>query len=117
MQKQHLRFGQGFKVVASTRRGQVAQMTLKPGAIEGGPNNRHAGADQWLFVVSGRGTANVNGRSEPLRAGTLLMIEHGERHQIRNTGRLPLRTLNFYAPRAYTAGGNELPPARPRPRR
>lgn len=104
MKKKHLRFGRGFSVLMGTRRGQVAQMTLAPGQIEGGPNNRHDGADQWLFVVSGRGVAMVNGRPHTLRAGTLLMIERGERHQIRNTGRLPLKTLNFYAPRTYTSG-------------
>jgi hypothetical protein len=30
------------------------------------------------------------------RARTLLLIERGEAHEIRNTGRRPLRTLNFY---------------------
>jgi mannose-6-phosphate isomerase-like protein (cupin superfamily) len=44
-----------------------------------------------------------------LRAGTLLLIERGERHEIRNTGRAPLRTLNVYVPPAYRKDGNELP--------
>lgn len=117
MQKKHLRFGLGFKVLMSTRRGQAAQMTLPPGGMEGGAGNRHGGTDQWLFVVSGTGKAMVEGRPHRLRAGVLLLIERGERHQIHNTGRLPLKTLNFYAPRAYTAGGNELRAARPDPRR
>ena len=113
MQRKHLRFGKGFKIVMGTRRGQAAQMTLAPGGIEGGPGNRHGGADQWLFVVSGRGVALVEGKPHPLRTGSLLLIERGERHQIRNTGRGLLKTLNFYAPPAYTASGNELPAAKP----
>jgi hypothetical protein len=32
---------------------QAAQMTLTAGQTEGGPTNRHHGADQWLYVVSG----------------------------------------------------------------
>jgi len=113
MKIKHPRFGLGFKVLMGTRRGQAAQMTLAPGAVEGGPYNRHGGADQWLYVISGRGMAMIEGRQQALRAGTLLLIERGERHQIRNTGRTPLKTLNFYAPPAYTASGNELPAAKP----
>jgi hypothetical protein len=30
-------------------------------------------------------------------------------HEIKNTGRDKLVTLNFYVPPAYTAGGEELP--------
>jgi oxalate decarboxylase/phosphoglucose isomerase-like protein (cupin superfamily) len=47
-----------------------------------------------------------------LRAGTLLLIEHGDQHEICNNGREPLRTLNFYVPPAYTKSGDELPPAK-----
>jgi mannose-6-phosphate isomerase-like protein (cupin superfamily) len=93
----------------SNRRSQAAAMAIAPGRSEGDPDNRHAGADQWLFVVAGRGVAWVNGRRRPLRAGVLLLIEQGDRHEIRNTGRTLLRTLNFYTPPAYRADGSELP--------
>ena len=83
-----------------TRRSQAAEMVIPPGDQEGGPGNRHA-ADQWLFVVSGSGVARVNRRSIPLRSGSLILIEKGEVHEIRNTGRVPLKTLNFYTPPAY----------------
>jgi mannose-6-phosphate isomerase-like protein (cupin superfamily) len=108
MQKARLRFGTGFKVVLGNRRAQAATMTIAPGDSEGGPDNRHRGADQWLFVESGSGTAIVEGRHHPLRAGTLILIERGNRHEIRNTGRRPLRTLNIYVPPAYTKSGDEL---------
>jgi mannose-6-phosphate isomerase-like protein (cupin superfamily) len=107
-----LRFGKGFKVVAGNRRSQAATMTLEPGACEGGPDNRHRGADQWLFVESGQGVAVVNGARTPLRAGSLVLIERGDTHEIRNTGRRPLKTLNLYVPPAYTSGGDELPRGR-----
>ncbi len=95
MQRKTLRFGKGFKVVLGNRRSQAAQMVIMPGAAEGSATNRHAGADQWLFVVAGRGTATINRRRYALAPNTLLLIEHGDRHQIRNTGRVPLETLNF----------------------
>jgi len=82
-------------------------MTLAPGDCEGGPDNRHRGADQWLFVQSGSGAAIVNGRRIRLRDGSLVLIERGDIHEIRNTGRAPLRTLNVYVPPAYTKSGDE----------
>ena len=112
MKQKTLRFGRGFRVVFGNARSQAAEMVLPPGESEGGPDNRHRGADQWLFVVAGSAQAVVNGRRRALRAGTLLLIERGETHQIRNTGRTPLRTLNVYVPPAYTAGGDELPRGR-----
>ena len=84
-------------------------MVLAPGKAEGGTGNRHRGADQWLFVVSGRGEAIVSGKRHALRPGSLLWIERKEKHEIRNTGRALLRTLNFYSPPAYRKDGDPLP--------
>jgi mannose-6-phosphate isomerase-like protein (cupin superfamily) len=113
MKRKHIRFGKGFKVVLGNRRVQAAQMTLSPGQSEGGPSNRHRNSDQWLYVAGGRGTAIIKGKPYPLRAGTLMLIEHGDRHEIRNTGRQLLKTLNLYSPPGYTATGDELPAAKP----
>ncbi|HEX4590500.1 MAG TPA: cupin domain-containing protein [Gemmataceae bacterium] len=112
MKHKSLRFGHGFRVALTNRRSQAAEMVLAAGESEGGPDNRHRGADQWLYVVSGSGAATVNGRRLPLKAGTLLLIERGDRHEIRNTGRGVLRTVNVYVPPAYTAAGEELPAGR-----
>ena len=113
MKRKTLRFGKGFNVVFGNRRAQAAQMVIEPGNAEGNANNRHAGAAQWLFVVSGSGIATINDRRYPLRDGTLLLIERGDRHEIRNTGKRTLKTLNVYVPPAYTAAGNELPAGKP----
>src|ERR1041385_4253331 len=40
-----------------------------------GPDNRHRGADQWLYVISGTGAATINGKRYRLRRGSLLLIE------------------------------------------
>ncbi len=112
MKRKHLRFGEGFRVAVGNRRSQAAEMVLGPGDSEGGPDNRHRGADQWLFVLSGSGAAIVNGKRYALRAGSLVLVERGDTHEIRNSGRTPLRTLNFYVPPAYTSSGDELPRGR-----
>jgi mannose-6-phosphate isomerase-like protein (cupin superfamily) len=109
MQHKHLQFGHGFRVVLGDTQSQAAQMTLVPNEHEGGPDNRHKGADQWLYVVAGEGTAVVNGKSVALREGTLLLIQRGDTHEIKNTGSKPLRTVNMYVPPAYTLDGEELP--------
>jgi len=62
MKRKNLRFGKGFRVALANRRTQAAEMVIAPGEAEGGPGNRHRGADQWLFVVSGRGEARIKGK-------------------------------------------------------
>lgn len=114
MQRQHLRFGRGFRVGIGNRHAQAAEMSIPPGEAEGGPGNRHQGADQWLFVVAGRGLARVNGKRYPLRAGSLMLIEQGDVHEVRNNGRELLRTLNIYSPPAYQKDGEPLPRGRSR---
>ena len=108
----HLRFGNGFSVALTNKRAQAATMVISPGDCEGGPDNRHRGADQWLYVISGKGAATVARRKHVLRPGSLLLIEKGSTHEIRNTGSTPLKTLNIYVPPAYTKQGDELPRGR-----
>ena len=113
MRRVKFRFGKGFKVAIGNKRSQAAQMVLVPGEVQGGSDNHHHGADQWLYVVSGGGVAIVERKSILLSAGTLVLIERGENHEIRNTGKTDLRTINIYVPPAYTRGGNTLPPGKP----
>jgi len=113
MKHEQLRFTKGFRVSVGNGRSQGAVMVLGPGSREGGSGNRHRGADQWLVVVEGTGVAIINGRRLPLKAGKLVLIEVGDAHEIRNTGRGLLKTVNIYVPPAYAADGEELPAGRP----
>jgi mannose-6-phosphate isomerase-like protein (cupin superfamily) len=90
-----------FKVLIGNERAQAAVMVLQPGESTGGPDNRHAEADQWLFVVSGEGWAIVDGQQVRLHPGVLLLIEPGEGHEIRAEAAAPLRTVNIYTPPEY----------------
>jgi mannose-6-phosphate isomerase-like protein (cupin superfamily) len=101
MQCKTLDFTEGFHVAFGNTRAQGAVMTIAPGEREGDPQNRHADADQWLYVVEGSGTAVVEGEPHPLRPGVLLLVEKGEHHEVRNDGRQPLKTLNLYVPPEY----------------
>jgi mannose-6-phosphate isomerase-like protein (cupin superfamily) len=76
--------------------------------------NEHPWAEQWLYVVSGSGSARVGSRSVQLRAGSLLLIEKREKHVVRAGARAPLVTLNIYVPPAYDNDGEPLRRRRPR---
>ena len=96
-----------FTVLHATRSVEAAMMTLKPGqSTSDEPENEHPRCEQWLFVLSGSGRAVVGKRRVDIKENSLLLIEKGEPHQITNTGRTPLVTLNFYAPPAYTKSGD-----------
>lgn len=76
-------------------------MALPPGGSTGGPDNRHDTADQWVFVVSGTGSATVDDAEYELSPGTLLLIEAGEAHELRSAPDEALATLNIYSPPEY----------------
>jgi mannose-6-phosphate isomerase-like protein (cupin superfamily) len=68
MKGRHLRFREGFRVIPGNRHSQAAEMVIAPGDSEGGADNRHRGADQWLYVLSGSGTALVKTKRYRLAA-------------------------------------------------
>lgn len=113
MKRATVSYGMGFHVLAGDEHSQAASMTIKPGGSEGGPDNRHRGADQWLYVESGAGVAVVEDQPYPLEPGSLVLIQRGEAHEIRNTGTADLKTLNFYVPPAFDSGGDERPAGKP----
>jgi mannose-6-phosphate isomerase-like protein (cupin superfamily) len=103
-----------FELIANTSEVQAAMMTLKPGgASDEDPSNEHRHSEQWLYVLAGSGEARIGKRRGQLRTvkltiGSLLIIEKGELHQIRNTGKRPMKTINFYAPPAYDEDGEPI---------
>jgi mannose-6-phosphate isomerase-like protein (cupin superfamily) len=114
MRTKQLRFTEGFRVAFANARGEAAEMVIAPGDAEGGPGNVHRGADQWMLVLDGEGVAIVEGRRAALKAGSLVLIEKGEEHEIRNTGKRQLRTFLVYTPPAYKKSGARLPAGKPR---
>jgi len=103
-----------FEILVATRSAQAAMMTLRPGGMsDDEPGNEHPHSEQWLFVISGTGEATIGKRRGALRRikltpSSLLLVEKGELHQIRNTGRRALVSINFYVPPAYGPAGDPL---------
>ncbi len=101
MQLIKIKTDEEFKIIGGTERSQAAIMVMEPFSSTGGPDNKHEHSDQWLFVTSGHGKAIVAGEEVALAENSLLLIEAGETHEIKNTSDKPLRTLNFYCPPQY----------------
>jgi mannose-6-phosphate isomerase-like protein (cupin superfamily) len=88
-----------LSVLHATRSSQAATMTLAPGAESNESSaNEHAWAEQWLYVVSGTGSARIGRRTVKLRPGSLLL----------RAGRRRLVTINVYVPPAYRKDGKPL---------
>lgn len=84
-------------------------MTLAPGDDSSESSaNEHAWAEQWLYVVSGTGTARISNRTVRLGPGSLVLIERREPHVIRAGARSRLVTFNIYVPPAYTPDGEPI---------
>jgi mannose-6-phosphate isomerase-like protein (cupin superfamily) len=112
MKREQLQFRKGSCVSVGNNRSQGIVMVLGPGDCEGGSDNRHHGPDQWLYVVEGTGAAIINRNKVLLKPGMLVLIEAGDTHEIRNTGRALLKTVSVYLPPAYDEEGEELPRGR-----
>ncbi|HEX5720655.1 MAG TPA: cupin domain-containing protein [Thermoanaerobaculia bacterium] len=70
-------------------------------AFEPGQEHRlhaHSGMDKVYHVLSGRGVFLLEGREEPMAAGTLLIAPAEVPHGIRNTGTDRLLVLAILAP-------------------
>jgi mannose-6-phosphate isomerase-like protein (cupin superfamily) len=70
-------------------------LTVPPGGEVGA--EVHASADETLVVVAGCGEAELDGERTPVRAGSLVFIPCGTRHNVRNQGRGPLRLYAVHA--------------------
>ncbi len=101
MKKINLQMKSGFDVKQTEKNSQVATMVLKSGETTGGPDNKHEGIDQWMYIMSGKGEAIINGEKVTFNKGDLILIEAGDYHEIKNTDHNDLQTLNFYSPPAY----------------
>ena len=62
------------------------------------PAYHQEGADSFIYVVSGRGTASAGGQSFSLQPGELLHFSDGEQQHLEAGGDAELRFLVLYAP-------------------
>ena len=80
---------------------QSGRLLVGLNAFEPGQEHKlhaHAGMDKVYHVLSGRGVFLLEGREEPMEAGTMLIAPENVPHGIRNTGNERLLVLAILAP-------------------
>jgi quercetin dioxygenase-like cupin family protein len=80
---------------------QSSRLLVGLNAFEPGQEHRlhaHAGMDKLYYVLAGSGLFLLEGRAEPMSAGTLLVAPAEVPHGIRNTGAERLLVLAVLAP-------------------
>lgn len=70
-----------------------------PGTVAA--NHHHEGAEHFMYVIDGRGTAFANERPIPVRKGDLIYYDDRERHYLRSEGDVELRFVEFFVPGEY----------------
>jgi mannose-6-phosphate isomerase-like protein (cupin superfamily) len=90
------------QVLFTTERSQLVLMSLRPGEEIG--EEVHEGIDQVLAFAEGEGEAVIEGNRSPVRAGSVVVVPSGTRHNFVNTGRAPLKLFTVYAPPEHPDG-------------
>ncbi len=64
----------------------------------------HPITDQVFYVVDGKGEAVLDGRTQHLDERDVVFVPAGVKHDLRNTGKEPLKLFTLYAPPMHLDG-------------
>lgn len=81
---------------------QLVVMTLRPGDDIG--EEVHDDRDQFFRIESGSGEIMIDGKVSPIRDDMGLIVPAGARHNLRNTGKEPLKLYTIYGPPEHKHG-------------
>lgn len=76
------------------------EMILYPPGTEGA-NHHHEGAEHFMYVLQGSGTAYANEQPIPVREGDLIYYGDRERHYLRSANGQEMRFVEFFVPGTY----------------
>ncbi len=89
------------RVLYTARHSQLVLMALKPQESIGAEVHR---LDQFFRVESGSGEAILDGVTTPISDGFAVVVPAGARHDIVNTGTVPLKLYTLYSPPKHRDG-------------
>jgi len=75
---------------------QLVLMTLKPGEEIG--EEVHEDRDQFFRVEEGQGEVRIDGAASQIEDDFAVIVPAGARHNVINTGSVPLRLYTIYGP-------------------
>lgn len=90
------------QVLFTTERSQLVLMSVAAGEEIG--EETHEGIDQVLAFVAGEGEAVLAGSSRSVRAGMVVVVPAGTRHNFITRGDTPLKLYTVYTPPEHPDG-------------
>lgn len=81
---------------------QLVLMTLQPGEEIG--EEVHEDHDQFFRIESGSGEVLIDGVRTPIKDDDAVIVPAGARHNVTNTGDLPLTLYTLYGPPDHREG-------------
>jgi len=89
------------RVLYTAQHCQLVLMSLKPEEEIGEEVHK---LDQFFRVEAGVGEAVLDGVLTPIRAGYAVVVPAGTKHNILNTGTVPMKLYTLYAPPNHRDG-------------
>jgi len=89
------------QVLYTAKHCQLVLMALKPAEEIGAEVHK---LDQFFRVEEGSGEAEMDGVRTAIRAGFAVVVPAGVKHNIINTGTVPLKLYTIYAPPNHRDG-------------
>jgi mannose-6-phosphate isomerase-like protein (cupin superfamily) len=90
-----------FDVLQTTKRTQIAMMTLKPGKSSGSEPEGHKNSDQVLLVLEGEIEGEIGDNAITMRKDDVVVIPAGTKHKFTNRSSADVVTFNTYSPPEY----------------
>lgn len=90
------------KVVFTGEKEQIVVMDIKPKEDIG--EELHKYVEQTIFLVSGTAKVILNGNEYDFKAGQVLSVEPGTKHNVINVGKEPLKICTIYSPPNHPIG-------------
>ena len=90
------------RVIYSGREMQLVLMTIPPGGEIG--EEVHEDRDQFFRVEGGQGEVVIDGKSTKVEGDWAIIVPSGARHNVKNTGKEPLKLYTIYAPPEHRDG-------------
>jgi len=81
---------------------QLVVMCLSPGEEIGEEVHDHT--DQFFRVEEGKGEVSIDGHATRIESDMAILVPAGARHNVRNTGKKPLKLYTLYAPPQHADG-------------
>ncbi len=89
------------RVLYTAKHSQLVVMALKPQEELGAEVHK---LDQFFRVEEGSGEAVLNGVRTAIRAGFAVVVPAGTKHNIINTGTVPMKLYTLYSPPNHRDG-------------